>query len=76
VYERQHGWARHFLRLAVACAAMVAVLLLGRWLWQDWTAVPTVTRVWHLAALVGAGGLTYVASLFAMGFRLRELRGV
>jgi putative peptidoglycan lipid II flippase len=55
---------------------MVAVLLLGRWLWQDWTAVSTFTRVWHLAVLVGAGGLTYVVSLFAMGFRLGELRGV
>jgi putative peptidoglycan lipid II flippase len=76
VYERQHGWARHFLRLAVACAAMVAVLLLGRWLWQDWTSVPTFTRVWHLAMLVGAGGSAYVVTLFAAGFRLRELRGV
>jgi putative peptidoglycan lipid II flippase len=76
VYERQHGWTRHFLRLAVACAAMVAVLLLGRWLWQDWTSVPTFTRVWHLAVMVGAGAVTYVVALLAMGFRLRELRGV
>jgi len=75
VYERQHGWARHFARLAMACAAMVAVLLLGRWLWQDWTAVPTFTRVWHLVVLVAAGGFAYVATLFATGFRLVELRG-
>ena len=33
---------------------------------------------WSLqaAVLVGAGGFTYVVALFAMGFRLRELRGV
>jgi len=30
-------------------------------------------RVWRLAFLVGAGGATYVAVLFAAGFRLREL---
>ncbi|NUO71837.1 MAG: murein biosynthesis integral membrane protein MurJ, partial [Frateuria sp.] len=56
--------------------AMVAVLLLGRWLWPDWTAVPTFTRLWHLGVLVTTGGLTYVVALFAMGFRLRELQGV
>ncbi|HEV2538073.1 MAG TPA: murein biosynthesis integral membrane protein MurJ [Frateuria sp.] len=76
VYERQPGWTRHAARLAVACLAMVAVLLFGRWLWQDWTAVSTFTRAWRLAVLVGAGGLTYMVSLFAMGFRLGELRGV
>jgi putative peptidoglycan lipid II flippase len=38
--------------------------------------VPTFTRLWHLAVLVGAGGSTYVVALFAMGFRLGELRGV
>jgi putative peptidoglycan lipid II flippase len=75
VYERQHGWGPHLLRLAVACLPMVAVLLLGRWVWPDWTAVSTVTRVWHLAALVAAGATAYLATLFAMGFRLRELHG-
>ena len=28
------------------------------------------------SVLVAAGGLTYVVALFAMGFRVRELRGV
>ncbi|WP_200949120.1 murein biosynthesis integral membrane protein MurJ [Frateuria sp. Soil773] len=75
VYERQPGWGRHLLRLALACAAMVAVLLLGRWLWTDWTAVAVPTRVWRLAVLVAAGGASYLAVLFAAGFRLGELKG-
>jgi putative peptidoglycan lipid II flippase len=74
VYRRQSGWARHLLRLGLACAAMAAVLLLGRWLWPNWSGVPVFTRVWHLFALVGAGAGTYLAVLFAAGFRLRDLR--
>jgi len=76
VYRRQPGWGRHLLRLALACTVMVAVLLLGRWLWPDWSQVPVATRLWHLAVLVAAGGASYLAVLFAGGFRLRELRGV
>ncbi|HXD36854.1 MAG TPA: murein biosynthesis integral membrane protein MurJ [Rhodanobacter sp.] len=75
VYRREPGWARHWLRLALACAVMVAVLLLGRWLWPHWSGVPIVTRIWHLAVLVLAGGASYVVTLFACGMRLRDLRG-
>jgi putative peptidoglycan lipid II flippase len=76
VYQRQPGWARHTLRLVLACAVMVAVLVVGMWLWPDWTNADNRTRVWRLAVLVLAGGGAYVATLFAAGFRMRELRGV
>jgi len=76
VYQRQPGWARHWLRLGVACTAMVIVLLLGRWLWPDWTTVSVFTRVWHLAVLVSAGAGAYVVALVAAGFRPRDLRAV
>ncbi|RDI99766.1 murein biosynthesis integral membrane protein MurJ [Dyella solisilvae] len=76
VYQRQPGWARHLLRLVVACAVMVAVLLVGMWMWPDWTSADKWTRVWRLAVLVLAGGGAYAVTLFAAGFRLRELRGV
>jgi len=75
VYDPQPGWLRHWLRLAFACATMVAVLLAGLWLWPHWTEVPVRTRLWHLAVLVAAGGAAYVGGLFAAGFRLRDLRG-
>ncbi len=74
VYQRQPGWGRHLLRLVLACAAMGAVLWAGLELWPHWTTVPTWTRIWRLAALVAAGGLTYLLVLFAAGFRLRDLR--
>jgi putative peptidoglycan lipid II flippase len=75
VYRRMPGWSRHWLRLTVACVVMVAVLLAGRWLWPDWTHVHILTRLWHLMVLVLAGGGAYAAALFALGFRLRDLRG-
>jgi putative peptidoglycan lipid II flippase len=74
IYQRQPGWGRHLARLTVACAAMIVVLLLGRWWWPDWTAMQVMGRVWRLALLVCAGGATYVLVLFATGFRLRELQ--
>jgi len=76
VYEKQAGWARHWLRLAVACAAMVLVLLLGRWCWPDWGGMGSVDRIWRLAVLIAAGGAAYLGALFALGMRLRDLRGV
>ena len=54
---------------------MVIVLLAGRWLWPDWT-VGDWTKAWRLMLLVGGGGLAYLAALFAMGFRIQDLRGV
>ncbi|MEP7185378.1 MAG: murein biosynthesis integral membrane protein MurJ [Rhodanobacter sp.] len=75
VYQREPGWGRHWLRLTLACAAMVVVLGLGREMWPDWSTVPVFARIWHLTVLVLAGGLTYVAALFAAGFRPRDLRG-
>ena len=74
IYDAQPGWARHWLRLGFACTAMVAVLLVGRWVWPDFIHAHATTRAWHLAVLVAAGAVTYVAALFASGFRLRELR--
>lgn len=76
VYERQPGWGRHWVRLGLSCAVMIVVLLLGRWLWPDWSTTTWWTRVWHLGMLVAAGGGAYVATLFATGFRMRDLRGV
>jgi len=77
VYQRQPGWSRHWLRMGLACAALVIVIGIGLWLWpwQQWTHEPIVTRIWKLAVLVCAGGAVYVGALFASGFRMRDLRG-
>jgi putative peptidoglycan lipid II flippase len=74
VYERQPGWALHLLRLGVSCGVMSAVLLLGLYIWPEWSDVDHALRVVRLAVLVCAGGGAYLATQFAMGFRLGHLR--
>jgi len=75
IYQRAPGWATHFLRLAAACAGLVAVLIAGLLLWPDWSGAGTLQRVYRLALLIGGSGGVYVAILFSMGLRLRDLRG-
>ncbi|HEX7770305.1 MAG TPA: lipid II flippase MurJ, partial [Dokdonella sp.] len=74
VYPRQPGWGLHLARLALACLAMVGVLGAGLWHWPDWSAWAVPTRIWRLALLVAAGGGSFLAVLFAAGFRLRDLK--
>ncbi|MGA9342455.1 MAG: murein biosynthesis integral membrane protein MurJ [Rhodanobacteraceae bacterium] len=74
IYVREPGWGRHLFRLGCGCAAMVAALLLGLAFWHDWSAWPTSVRVLRLGTLIVAGGASFVAVLFAAGFRVRDLR--
>ncbi|HYG08317.1 MAG TPA: murein biosynthesis integral membrane protein MurJ [Stenotrophomonas sp.] len=74
VYQRRPGWGRYVARLALACAAMVAVLLALLWWLPDFTAMDTLHRAGGLACLVGGGGLVYLLALVALGFRPRDLR--
>ncbi|MEO5626447.1 MAG: murein biosynthesis integral membrane protein MurJ [Dokdonella sp.] len=76
IYVSQPGWGMHLTRLAVACVAMVVVLGIGMWHWPDWSAWDTSARIMRLGVLVAAGGGTFVTTLFACGFRLRDLRAV
>jgi len=76
IYKPQPGWARHLLRLGVACAAMVAVIGAALWHWPDWGDWSPALRVMRLAVVIGAASAAFLVTLFACGFRLRELRGV
>ena len=76
VYAPQPGWSLHWLRLGISSVAMCIVLVAGMSVWTNWTAVSIGMRAWHLAALVLAGGGSYVGALFLSGLRLRDLRGM
>jgi putative peptidoglycan lipid II flippase len=75
VYQREPGWAGFLFRLLASCVFMSGVLYFGLRLWPDWQ-VGFWLRAARTSALIGAGAATFVATQYAMGFRVRDLRGV
>ena len=74
LYIAQPGWSRWLGRIVLGCAAMAAVVwALARWV-GPWDPLPASERIGWLLATVGAGGLTYLATVFATGLRPRHLR--
>ncbi|MBV6890386.1 murein biosynthesis integral membrane protein MurJ [Xanthomonas vasicola] len=74
VYQRRPGWSGYVLRLLLACAAMVAVLLSLLWWLPSFTQMGKWDRIGWLAVLVGSGGVTYLVAQLALGLRPRHLR--
>ncbi|MEO6102951.1 MAG: murein biosynthesis integral membrane protein MurJ [Pseudoxanthomonas sp.] len=75
VYQQQPGWGRFLRQIGVASLAMVAVLVVVAWVWNDWSAWPWWERLYKLAIMVGAGGMVYAGLLWLQGIRPRDLRG-
>ncbi len=73
-YQVQPGWVPYALRLLLASASMVAVIL---WLvpeipiWIEWH---WESRVLEMALLCGVGVLVYFVSLWLLGTRISHLR--
>jgi putative peptidoglycan lipid II flippase len=74
VYLPQPGWTRFGLKIAVALMVLAATLWLGMGKEADWLGAPVWTRVTHLSVLVSAGAAAYFATLWLLGFRLRDFR--
>jgi putative peptidoglycan lipid II flippase len=72
VYRLQPGWSVFSSKL------IVAVLVMGAVLWSttgspaEWLAASASHRVARLSAIVALGGLSYFATLWVLGFRLRH----
>jgi len=74
VYVPQPGWSKFGLKIAVALMVLAVTLWFGMGTEADWLTAPAWTRVTHLSALVIAGAAAYFATLWALGFRLRDFR--
>ncbi|MDB5804151.1 MAG: mviN [Betaproteobacteria bacterium] len=77
-YRAHAGWGIFLLKLAVALGVMGLVL----WLlspadqqWINWRTQPWL-RIGALTGIVSAGALVYFATLWVLGFRLRDFKRV
>ncbi len=73
-YTRQPGWGRFLTQVGLACAAMVAVVMLGLYWLPDFTQAAMHLRIVNLLLLVVGGAASYGIVLVALGIRPRHLR--
>ncbi|SEA48098.1 murein biosynthesis integral membrane protein MurJ [Microbulbifer marinus] len=74
IYRPEAGWGAYLLRLLAANLAMVGVLLLALYHWQDWSDWSWLDRAWRMAVMVAGGGATFVLVLLVSGLRPRHFR--
>lgn len=72
IYAPQPGWGGFILKLMLAVYVMGVVLWMLSGSTTDWLAAGAVARVTRLLLLVCAGGASYFAVLWLLGFRLRD----
>jgi putative peptidoglycan lipid II flippase len=74
VYQPQPGWAAFSLKLLAALAVMGGGLWFGAGSDADWLRYGLSERLVRLGALTGFGALAYFATLWALGFRLKDFK--
>ncbi|MEN9465121.1 MAG: hypothetical protein RL217_1302, partial [Pseudomonadota bacterium] len=75
VYQHQGGWPAFLSKALLANIALAAVILLLSASAQEWMTWATSVRIYWLTGIVSAGIAVYFAVLFALGFRLKHLKG-
>ena len=74
VYHPQAGWLAFSLKLLAALVVMGGALWFAGGTDAAWLTYPLAERLIRLTALVGLGGVTYFATLWALGFRLADFK--
>ncbi len=73
VYVPASGWRGFFLRVALASGTMTLVIAWGAGDLSSWVEADFLGRASRLALWITAGVLVYIASVFALGVRAKEL---
>jgi putative peptidoglycan lipid II flippase len=71
-YRPQPGWGAFLLKVIVALYMMGGVLWYGAGSEMSWFALPAGARAMKLGMLVAGAAVTYFATLWLVGFRLRD----
>lgn len=74
VYRPQPGWGVFALRMLAALTLLGLALWFGKGSDIYWTELSALDRILRLSIVVAGGIVVYFATLFALGFRLRDLR--
>lgn len=72
IYQPEPGWAKFFIKVLIAVAALGLALWFGMGSEQSWLISSGWSRVLRLSALVTGGIAVYFAVLFVLGFRPRD----
>lgn len=74
IYTPLAGWSGFFVRLSIALALMGVALWLSMGAAESWLHMGLPERVLRLSTLVVIGATTYFATLWLLGFRLRDFK--
>ena len=74
IYQPQAGWLMFSAKLLLALIAMGAVLWFCMGVEKSWLQMSFVDRTIHLSWLVPLGAATYFATLWILGFRLKDFK--
>ena len=74
IYTPQPGWLPFILKLGAAVAVMAVGLWFGMGSENAWLQKSTLGRTIHLSWLVPLGVTAYFATLWLLGFRLRDFK--
>ena len=72
IYQPEKGWAKFFIKVVIALAALALTLWFGMGTQQSWLTGSGWSRILRLSELVAGGVVVYFAVLAALGFRPRD----
>ena len=72
IYRPEPGWGAFLVKLAVALYLMGGALWYSMGSESSWFEISATVRAVKLALVIAAGAVTYFASLWVMGWRLRD----
>jgi putative peptidoglycan lipid II flippase len=74
IYTPQPGWISFSLKLLLAMTVMAVVIWFAMGSQSAWLTKETLGRIIHLSWLVPLGAGSYFATLWVLGFRLRDFK--